>query len=156
MPLVTALSMTAMACLTRSAASPALVSTAVRARLTAVRSDAIWARLRARCLIILRFCFSADAILATGDLLEERVVNPAGTGSQGRRQGRRPRKPPKAAAEGAANAAAQGRRPRKPPKEAGRAAVQCLVQCLVRTGPASGDTAATFPPRVREYPPQLW
>jgi len=36
---------------------------------TLVRSDAIAARLRARCLIILRFCFSADAILATVGLL---------------------------------------------------------------------------------------
>src|SRR5512139_1694276 len=67
MPLVTALSMIETACFTRFAASFALSSTAVRAFLTAVRSEAIAARLRARCLIILRFCFSADGILATGD-----------------------------------------------------------------------------------------
>src|SRR3954465_2561217 len=67
MPLVTALSMIDTACFTSPAASAALSSTAVRAFLTAVRSEAIAARLRARCLIIFRFCFSADAILATGN-----------------------------------------------------------------------------------------
>src|SRR5215831_18624784 len=65
MPLVTALSMDETACLTSAAASAALLSTAVRAVFTAVRNEAIAARLRARCLIILRFCFSADLILAT-------------------------------------------------------------------------------------------
>ena len=55
---------------TRSVALAALLSTAVRAFFTAVRSDAIAARLRARCLIILRFCFSADLILATYGSLE--------------------------------------------------------------------------------------
>src|SRR5258706_14337079 len=54
---------------TRLVASPALPSTATRAVFTAVRSEAIAARLRVRCLIILRFCFSADLILATGALL---------------------------------------------------------------------------------------
>src|SRR5262245_36538541 len=84
MPFVTALSMIATACFTRPAASSARLSTAVRAFLTAVRSAAIAARLRARCLIIFRFCFSADAILATGDLLKEQVVNPAAPGCQAR------------------------------------------------------------------------
>src|SRR5688572_7147012 len=65
MPLVTALSMIDTAFFTSSCAFAALLSTAVRADFTAVRNDAIAARLRVRCLIILRFCFSADLILAT-------------------------------------------------------------------------------------------
>src|SRR5258706_15777344 len=77
MPLVTALSMYATADLTRLAASPDLSSTATRAFLTAVRSDAIAARLRARCLIILRFCFCADAILATACSLRREWVTRA-------------------------------------------------------------------------------
>src|ERR1700759_49935 len=66
MPLVTALSMIDTASFTRDVASFDLSSTAARGFLTAVRNDAIAARLRARCLIIFRFCFSADAMLATG------------------------------------------------------------------------------------------
>ena len=65
MPLVTALSMIEIASFTSELASFVLSSTAVRAFLTAVRRVAIAARLRARCLIILRFCFSAERILAT-------------------------------------------------------------------------------------------
>src|SRR5215510_9286527 len=67
MPLVTALSMIDTACLTKVVASFDRSSMAMRAFLTAVRSDAIAARLRARGLIIFRFCLSVDAILCTGD-----------------------------------------------------------------------------------------
>src|ERR1044071_1825020 len=101
MPLVTALSMIDTASFTSAEASLARSSTAVRAFLTAVRRFAIAARLRARCLIIFRFCFSADAILATAVISQgERVVNPPGAGSQARwtaaadarpREGGRPR-----------------------------------------------------------------
>src|SRR4051812_3116 len=65
MPFVTALSMNDTAFFTRSCALAALPSMALRALFTAVRSDPIAARLRARFLIILRFCFWADLILAT-------------------------------------------------------------------------------------------
>src|SRR5512139_2887498 len=78
MPFVTALSMIDTAFFTRSCAFGALASTVVRAVFTAVRNDPIAARLRARCLIILRFCFSADLILATTyGLPGERWVYPA-------------------------------------------------------------------------------
>src|SRR5262245_23804798 len=77
MPLVTALSMIDTAFFTSSCALAALPSTALRAVFTAVRSDAIAARLRARCLIILRFCFSADLILATRALPGGLSVYPA-------------------------------------------------------------------------------
>src|SRR5262245_53705517 len=71
---------------TSADASLVLSSTAARAFLTAVRRFAIAARLRARCLIIFRFCFSAAAILATAVISQgERVVNPPGAGSQARR-----------------------------------------------------------------------
>src|SRR5690349_6265159 len=80
MPFVTALSITDTAFFTSSAAFAALPSTAVRADLTAVRSDAIAARLRVRFLIILRFCFSADLMLATGLPLGDKWAgDPAGT-----------------------------------------------------------------------------
>src|ERR1043165_5291763 len=66
MPFVTALSMIDTAFFTSSVALAALLSTALRAVFTAVRNDPIAARLRARFLIILRFCFWADLMLATG------------------------------------------------------------------------------------------
>src|SRR5690349_6276887 len=87
MPLVTALSMIDTASRTSAVASFDLSSTADRAFFTAVRNVAIAARLRARCLIILRFCFSADAILATTILLGRRVVNLPGSRSQAGRGG---------------------------------------------------------------------
>src|SRR5690349_9883491 len=76
MPLVTALSMIDTASFTRAGASADFVSTAVRAFLTAVRRAAMAARLRARFLIILRFCFSADLMFATNRLLGEGACNP--------------------------------------------------------------------------------
>src|SRR5687768_18396949 len=83
MPLLTALSMIETASLTRFVASPAFASTALRAFFTAVRIAAIAARLRARFLIILRFCFSAERILATAlDLLRDGACNPGAPACQ--------------------------------------------------------------------------
>src|SRR6187397_2530127 len=85
MPLETALSTIDTAALSVSFASPAFVSTAVRAFFTAVRSLAIAARLRARFLIILRFCFWADLILAIGDSCGGDVYPPGARGVKGLR-----------------------------------------------------------------------
>src|SRR5690348_16809344 len=82
MPLVTALSMIDTADFTSAGASPAFASTATRAFFTAVRVAAIAARLRARFLIIFRFCFSAERILATSNLLRERAYNRPAPGGQ--------------------------------------------------------------------------
>src|SRR6476661_2965697 len=80
MPLETVLLMRLTAFFTSAAASADFASTALRAFFTAVRSEPIAARLRVRFLIILRFCFCADLMLATELPLRTRREIPPGTG----------------------------------------------------------------------------